>query len=560
MTLSRALFSDRYSAPVAGSVTLFFAFLLPVFSLFIALAIDVGSLYRTRSNEQAIADSAVLAGAKQLPLRPVAEQTVRNFLYSRSAYLRSAPDTPIEFRRAAAAGDTNGSRDAIAIAYTVKAHIPLLGLLYGSKTLDVPIAAKARLNPRDTVLFFDSSRYTAPDPRGNRFLGPEYMSHFEQERDPEDPDGITGTFSMFFYTDDPSEAKKWPAANFISRRFASHGKPHVLTQQCFNPVLAAFKENVIRAYDSLSSVPLNSVGILTGPRPNGGVFTIRPVNQGGGPFEGAVENVSYASSPIRDQHCLATAEEVMPSLAAWQATEEEHGRSAGNPNWRYPQQSLRYGFPYYPTALHPRGRYDFQRVTREDGNLRTERLEYLSARAAVWARGVNPNQEIDIRRVLSGVTEALRTAPPRIAERGALADLGVATAYIVLGHMPRLVNASGTTTNRFESQGAERQRVKEGMRAALRLMNQEGRTLNRTFHLVLMIVRHHQAYPQPECQFWICQPFLDDFEELERFLNGIDDQMENVSITSVRVPDVSSIAMDFSSYLPLLDRGVFLAN
>lgn len=552
------------SAQHGAAVMLFFACLLPLTALLIALALDIGSLYRVRAQEQAIADAAVLSGAKRLPLRQAAEQTVRTFLTTRSPFLRANPDTPIEFRSPIVEGSPQGSRDSIAVAYTAKVTLPFLGLVMTSPQLDIPVVAKARLNPRDVVIFFDSSRYMAPAPQGDQFLAPEWEDLGEENQGDDPHDDPVGTFSMFYFTSDKNKDYKWPASNFMRRRYpptpALPNRPHVYTQQCINPVLGAFKEGTIRVYDSLSSVPLNSVGILTGPRADGGVFTIRPVLPGGGSFEGQVENYDFPGTAIRDQHCLAMAEEVMPQLAAWQANEEAQHRSAYDLDWRYPRGGLRYGFPYYPSDLDPRRRYHFQRITTPDGALIPAQLEHLQARMAVWARAVNPNQEVDIRRVLTSIRNAFAAAPLRAAERGALSDISTGTAYLMLGHMPRVVNNAGVTIARFEEQ-SERALVRQAMRTRLQQINDLAQSQNRTFQIYFMVTRHLAIYPELQCQqSWICERFINDFEALETFLQSVDGNLSHVEIVPVRVPDVGSIAMDFASYMPLFDRATFLSN
>ena len=59
-----------------GAVLLLAAFVLPALLGFGALAIDIGMLYKTKTELSAAADAAALAGAQELPKKPELKQAM----------------------------------------------------------------------------------------------------------------------------------------------------------------------------------------------------------------------------------------------------------------------------------------------------------------------------------------------------------------------------------------------------------------------------------------------------------------------------------------------------
>ena len=540
-----SVFQRRFRGEHGSGLVFFVAIVIPILFLLLSLALDMSSFYIDRSREQTVLNQAALLGAKSLPFLDSAAYTAGAYarLYSPAA-ARLGPDI-VQVRVA---------KDEVKVSLQAEVPFPLARFLEFAEPLKFHLAARARVNPKDVVIFFDNSSYLAPPINGEWFWAKEFSSE------------TAGYFTAFLETADVDQAGNWPAATFF-RRYpaANQDKPKkqiIYTQQCFNPAFSALKQGAIQLYDYISSFTFNSVAVLSGPKQLGGVFELHPMSAGGffdGQPEGLLENANY--SGVRDQHCLAAAEEAFypnnnnNGLKAWMEDTLQYEASLPSlkiSSWDLPSARMHYGFPAFSTVLDSTrpsgdGRFQDVRITNSTGGLISSNLTLLSARDAIWARTVNRSATINIGAIISQVGAELLNAPNRIETRGALGRTTTTSAYLLLGHFPHQNGAIFPAAN-----------VRTAIRSRLRALDDSAAERAKHIILYFVVVRHQGMYPG--CQEKNCPEYLSTFANFETFLENIDLSLENLELVALRTPDVSTVALDLMSFLPLTERSTILTD
>lgn len=541
-----------------GSGSIFFiAAILPLLFLTIGVALDLSLFYLARSGEQRALDNAVLLGAKHLPFRPSAEDTVRRYLQVYSKIESAAHG------RGETALSVTSTNDQISATVQVESPLYLTSLVPGWSaitSLHFPLRSTARINPRDIAIFFDNSRYLAPAYGGGE--------SWTDERGASTPGYFTDWIPSASRT-----APDWPAAQLFQQNIAiTPLARRIRTQQCFNPVYAAIKEGAIRLYDYLSSFSLNSVGVFSGPSTGGGIFMLRDLTRGGvGPSsEGRLELAAYPI--VNDTTCLAIAESANnSSYQSWLASERQKQSASSNlanTNWSLPTNiagsaQYHYAFPNYSEQL-DQSRLGIgainspNRVTFPNGGIADYgNLSRLTLRQAVWARAVNPNQAVNIEDIFNSVGSALLSAPSRYGERGELVRGVRKTAYIILGDFPQ--TADGALEIGVPAPPPGGTTIRQRMIAALSNLDSQASASATKLFIYLAVVRHYSMM-NGACSAMSCPEFHQQFDILDRFLENIDLNYPNLELKALRVPDPGSLAQDLVAHLPLTERTAILTD
>ncbi|MBX7136974.1 MAG: hypothetical protein K1X83_03250 [Oligoflexia bacterium] len=526
----------KCSSERGSAIVLMLGLVLPVLCVLLALSLQLGTFSADRAREESVVRQAALLGVKFLPDNAAASDAVRRYIaqYSPGFQALSAELQPAAIESVFASGQ-------LRVTLQLPARMPLG--IPADLTPALKYTAKASITPRDVAIFLDSSNYMAPPEGGEEF----WVKHIQY-----------GVLNLFAATTELSESQQWPAADYFRARHDLRNQPVrqlVYSQQCFNPSFSAFKEAALLLFDKISAADLNSVAVLSGPDAGGGVFELHALGPSGfHDFDGAgaIENHNYAN--VKDSECLSAAETAFfgngidGGLSSW------FQRPPGA-HWELPPAPLRYGFPANSVDLSQTlplapARNSNERLTDPDsGVLLPNAARYLSAREAIWSRRVNPSRAIDIGTVLAAVGGRLLAADRRAERRRELTPFITSSGYILLGDFPRHGSA------KFPAAA-----VQSELRHSLRELDHSAAAAEKHLALYLVITRHEGMLPAAVCPTLECAEFLDQFTALQDFLTDLQTNLSNLTITPIRAPDVSTVALDLMSYLPLTERGIILAN
>ncbi len=532
----------------SGSAMIFFiACAMPILFTVLFLGFDIGNLLYNRGVEQKILDRAAMFSTQHLPYKNKAIHAAQTILTQQSPTVKNQGLSAVQVL---------ATNDSIELKLTIPSVFSFASKLGAPTFPDMQLRSLARIQPKDVVIFFDSSNYLSPLETGVQFWG----------KKPPPVPGVPDYNAFFMPTSTLSESEHWKPSTFF-KGFAFTGDPfpidtgiaNVRTQQCFNPPFSSIKETTTKLYYSTSMFNLNSVGIISGPTTatTNSIFTLRTVKEGGFPSysegEALVENQAFGGIGLRDSHCFTAAEIADAELKTWRSN---HTPSYQETN--LPQPRMYHAFPYFSTELdqdimsHNGMGSGLTFTNPTTGTIIAGREKYISAREAVWVRRSHRQSQMDIRNALDGSVNALLQAPQRIDERGPLYNSLTRTAFVILGHMPR-VNDGGVW-HKYEIV-AEQQRVRQLLKA--KLIALDNLAFGKKIFIYIFLVRHYNMYPY--CTNASCPDFLDHFDDLYVRVNYWNNNLlNNITVKFVRVPGVNALVYDLASYLPLSEQVALL--
>lgn len=350
--------------------------------------------------------------------------------------------------------------------------------------------------------------------------------------------------------------QQWSSCSGASRGSCSIclASARVATQQCFNPTLSTMKEAALRLHDAAAADPNSQVGLVVGPSEvmadNGGVLEKTRVNAFvskplGPALEG--EKATEATLPFfsstfgRDEVCLHAAV-----------------RAADDPD---PVERELFAQPeaWYGSSPHPLSPLDFD----ENSLLREGRG--LTTRDVIWGLAARPYRA-NIHRAVEAVSFELLSGGSRRAAASKSAHLAEKVGVLLLSEIPN------DLSDTFQTIEAKLQSLNGGTPP------EDPNAL--TLTLLFVSPLHAGAYgpwfvedrDSPECALKLQSDNLDAtcdrfFQESAAFQNQIDQLLEAgqpplryLRPLFIRVPDAPSLAVEVSSFLPLVRRSVFLVS
>lgn len=210
-----------------GSATLFFTVgVLPVFTILAMISVGLADYYFSMQHEQKLLDQAAMLGATALPDTNLAYSKVSGFLKQKSKLFKIL--------------QTEIQNDLVSIKINAEHNFKFAQIFQEKFNLPMVLKSQARSRKQNFLILIDSSYYMAPDP---------------------------------FYGKTWGNPGDWPEAQYLNNNFTENNyqliakNPHLLTQQCFNPVFSLVKYAALEFdtyakttndYISLNFLPLES--------------------------------------------------------------------------------------------------------------------------------------------------------------------------------------------------------------------------------------------------------------------------------------------------------------
>jgi|GEM_PF-3149356 len=564
----------------SGAMTIFVAaMILPLLVIMVSMGIEIGSVFNSRSIEQKVTDSAALYAVKQLPNKAVALEAAQKYLQTNS-------ETVKKYGLSRATIVT--SSDSVSVRLSVPFSFPLARYFNFSGSFNYQVKSQTRIQPKDVVIYFDSSSYMMPANMDQYAEDPdpgagEWWSELSVNY-PAAGSGMDWDFNSFFKSTtlyNPPGPNEWKEATFFRTYNNISVSPRTSlkrTQICFNPPFSALKEAVIRLYYANSQFNLNSVAVETGPSQLDPslIHIMRPIQRGGfvgGKSEGGIENEAFPGFIWRDRHCLAAAQVAQTSLDAWRAS---------NPSrllTELPPVRMRHAFPHLspetdPAILNHNGAGPNPAFANTvNGVLNASLLvNNMSIREAVWSRRAYPYLALDqetsigIRQIIIDTGLEALQADPRIAERGPLAANVTKQVFILLGNFPR-ASIGGNMIGYETATVSQRQTIINRMISGLDTLYYQ--TANLTQPLSIYITMMGRTFPNLKnpvtgaditCVFGQCQEFEDAVSEIAAAITAWEATHPRIRVTFERIMNQVGLPSTWVSHMSMAERQVYLTN
>jgi hypothetical protein len=565
--------SKIFKSESGSMLILAVAVIFPIIVLILSVGFDVSNLFTLRATEQKVLDSAVLYGVRQLPNKPMVEDSIKRYLSTHSFIVRKHGIQSVS---------VSAENDRVQAHLSAPFSLPWAKFFGFEGVFNHHLYANARTQPKDIGIYFDSSMDVMPSDLDSNAddANPAAGGWWGKQAIIRNTSGTIDSYNNYFmftnvYND--QDSRNWREARYFRQIFNGgvfNGSPTTpprtalkRTQICFNPTYSAIKEAVIRYYYQNSQIGLNSVGVFTGPSSSNGIFEVRPVIKGGyrssfPQAEGVLENASYSISTNnwRDRHCVAAAQVAEKDLVQWRATQ-----SQATLDTTLPDAQMRHAYPHLSpdtetNILNHNGAGVIPNFVDETTSFlnQTLRDNNLSLREAVWGRRAHPNSSLGIKEIIEGVGLPVLNSANRVAERGELVNLTTKQVLIILGHLPRSV-INGVMVGYENATTAQRTTIRNRMIAGLDTLHSQAANLINPLSIYIHVVMRDGQFTAVPCPFNDCSQFRAAQDEIKNAITTWE-----ASHPKVRVQYSSSEGQDLvttvQDYLSISERQVYLGN
>ncbi len=547
--------TDASTAPELGSAVLFFmAVVLPVFLLFIGITIDLKRYYRERDRIQTVVDQAGIVAAKKLPFQQ----------HAHDAALLTFESAGLNPQNVEISLNTRGIN--LAYQQQLPLSLSLLGKVFSSElkthaeSLAVKVEGRSGLNYSNIAIYLDVGSYTAPDIAGDSHSA--WGLNRCGDQDPADRKELC-----------THEQLSWPRAEFFRQyqqlvNLEIDGErisPRLLTQQCFNVLLSAHKELVIRLYDYFSSTAANHVAVLSGPSVTGAAMSLIQEFRSEG--QSAQGYFQYYRSPFAaDELCLA-------------ASESEHAHTG----FQLPERSA--SLPVGPGREVPTG------LGLSQTELSASQAAQLNTRQVIWSLAARRKYQTGdnapapmLPDFPALVLQAGRYVLSAGSSTGALgaSQQSAAQLILVMGDYPHFQNQrivrSPTNLKEANLHNSElltsyiNTSAARALRSALLTLRNEAQATQQKLQIFLLLTRHNGNYPASvygaDCGVEtdsgiysrICWPARADTKAINQLLEGwrADSVIDGSSLDFflLRSTQPALALKELTAVLPLLNRSI----